>query len=206
MVEMHGRFTPAVAVKVAEMLAPFDPEWIEEPIPPYNPAGLRRVRQATNLSIATGERIHVLGDFAPLFEGGLVDIVQADLTHFGGFTGLKKLAGWAEAYDLQLAPHNVCGPIGTAANVHFAIATSNYKTLEFFNDFADPWLSELVDGGPELNPETGSFTVPTQPGLGVRLNREACAQHPRTRAHFNLFADGWELRGGKPVRSSALTS
>src|SRR2546422_4727295 len=40
---------------------------------------------------------------------GLVDIVQADLTHFGGFTGLRRLAAWAEAYELPLAPHNVCG-------------------------------------------------------------------------------------------------
>jgi galactonate dehydratase len=206
MVEMHGRFTPSTAVKVAEMLAPFNPEWIEEPIPPYNPAGLRRVRQASKLPIATRERIHVLADFAPLFEEGLVDIVQADLTHFGGFTGMRKLAGWAEAYDLLLAPHNVCGPIGTAANVHFAIATSNYKTLEHFNDFADPWLSEIVEGGGGVDAATGSFALPTGPGLGVRLNHEASAKHPRTRAHFNLFADGWELRGGKPVRTSALKS
>jgi galactonate dehydratase len=206
MIEMHGRFTPAAAVRVAEMLAPFNPEWIEEPIPPYNPRGLRRVRQATPLPIATGERVHILADFAPLFEEGLVDIVQADLTHFGGFTGLRKLAGWAEAYDILLAPHNVCGPIGTAANVHFAVATSNYKTLEHFNDFADPWLSEIVVGSPAVDATTGSFGLPTRPGLGVRLNHEASARHPRTRAHFNLFADGWELRGGKAVRTSALKS
>jgi galactonate dehydratase len=192
MIEMHGRFSAAVAVKVVEMLSPFSPEWVEEPVPPYNPASLRRVRQATRVPIATGERIHVVADFAPLFEGGLVDIVQADLTHFGGFTGLKKLAGYADAYDLLLAPHNVCGPVGTAANVHLAIATSNYKTLEHFNDFADPWLTELVEGASHVSQTTGSFALPTMPGLGVRLNHEACAKHPRTRAHFNLFSDGWE--------------
>jgi galactonate dehydratase len=195
MVEMHGRFTPSVALRVVEMLTPFNPEWVEEPVPPYNPASLQRVRHATRLPIATGERVHVLADFVPIFEGGLADIIQADLTHFGGFTGLRKLAGYADAYDLLLAPHNVCGPVGTAANVHFAIATPNYKTLEHFNDFADPWLSDLVEGAPQVTETTGSFALPTRPGLGVRLNREACAKHPRTRAHFNLFAEGWERRG-----------
>jgi galactonate dehydratase len=119
------------------------------------------------------------------------------LTHFGGFTGLRKLAGWAQAYDLLLAPHNVCGPIGTAANIHFAVATPNYKCLEHFNDFADPWLNNLVDAAPQIDSTTGSFAVPTAPGLGVKLNHAATKQHPRTKAHFDLFEDGWERRDEK---------
>jgi galactonate dehydratase len=195
MVEMHGRFTPAAAVKVARALEPYQPEWIEEPVPPYNPAGLRRVRAGTSLPIATGERIHVLPEFRELFEQGLVDVVQADLTHFGGFTGLRKLAAWADAYDLLLAPHNVCGPVGTAANVHFAVATGAYKVLEHFNDFADPWVAEVVSGAPRVDPADGCFAVPTAPGLGVRLDHAAVARHPRTHAYLNLVQEGWELRG-----------
>ena len=90
MVEMHGRFTAATAVRAARALERFGPAWIEEPVPPYNPAGLRQVRAGTWLPLATGERLHVLPEFRELFEGGLVDIVQADLTHFGGFTGLRQ--------------------------------------------------------------------------------------------------------------------
>jgi galactonate dehydratase len=194
MIEMHGRFTPATAVRVAEALAACDPEWIEEPVPPYNPSALRRVRAGTTLPLATGERIHVLPEFGPLFEEGLVDVVQADLTHFGGFTGLRKLAGWADAYGVLLAPHNVCGPVATAANVHFAIATPNYKVLEHFNDFADTWLAGIVSGAPAVDPADGCFGLPTAPGLGVRLDHAKAADHPRTHAHFNLVQQGWEHR------------
>jgi galactonate dehydratase len=199
MIEMHGRFTAATAVGAAKALEPYRPEWIEEPVPPYNPAGLRQVRAGTTLPLATGERVHVLAEFRELFEGGLVDVVQADLSHFGGFTGLRKLAGWAQAYDLLLAPHNVCGPVGTAANLHFAVATSNYKVLEHFNDFADPWVADVVDCAPRVDPADGCFAVPTAPGLGVRLDREAAAAHPRTRAFFNLAEPGWERRGSAPA-------
>jgi galactonate dehydratase len=195
MVEMHGRFTAATAVRVARALEPWGPAWIEEPVPPYNPAGLRQVRAGTWLPLATGERLHVLADFRELFEGGLVDLVQADLTHFGGFTGLRKLAGWAGAYDLLLAPHNVCGPVGTAANVHLAVATGNYKVLEHFNDFADSWVQELVDHPPTVDRADGCFGVPERPGLGLRLNHDACAQHPRTGGRIRLFEAGWERRG-----------
>ena len=107
-----------------------------------------RPRAPRTLSIATGERIHSIWDAAPFIEGGDVDIIQADLTHFGGFTGMRRLAGWTEAHYLTLAPHNVGGPVATAANVHFAVATRNVDILEHFNDFADPWVSELVDAAP----------------------------------------------------------
>jgi galactonate dehydratase len=194
MLEMHGRFTPATAVRVAALLEPFDLEWIEEPVQPYNPALLRAVRAGTRLPIATGERVHTLAEFRELFEGGLVDVVQADLSHFGGFLAMKRLAGWADAYGAMLAPHNVCGPVGTAANLHFAAGTPNYKVLEHFNDFADPWVAQLVDHPPAVDPADGCFALPTGPGLGLRLDREACAARSGRGGVLRLFESGWELR------------
>jgi len=200
MVEMHGRFTAATAVAVARALEPYRPEWIEEPVQPYNPARMRQVRAGTHLPIATGERVHTVPEFRELFEDGTIDIVQADLTHLGGFTAIRKLAGWADAYGLLMAPHNVTGPGGTAANLHFAVACSNYKVLEHFNDFADPWVKTIVDGAYQVDPADGCFGLPTAPGLGIRLDREAAAAHPRTGAHFNLMRDGWELRNELETR------
>jgi galactonate dehydratase len=195
MVEMHGRFTPAAAVAVATRLEPYDPEWIEEPVPPENAMALRSVRQATRLPIATGERAHTLADIREFIEGGLVDVVQVDLTHFGGYLAMKCLAGWADTYYLLLAPHNVCGPVGTMANLHLAVATSNYKVLEHFNDFADPWVQDLVDHPPSVDREDGCFAVPERPGLGVSLKHDVCALHPRTGGRIRLFEAGWERRG-----------
>ncbi|HUR19728.1 MAG TPA: mandelate racemase/muconate lactonizing enzyme family protein [Vicinamibacterales bacterium] len=194
MLEMHGRFTPSTAAIVAKALEPFDPEWIEEPTPPENALAYRAVRNATHLPIATGERAHSMEDIRGFIEGGLVDIVQVDLTHFGGFLPMKRLAGWAEAYALNLAPHNVCGPVGTMANLHFAVATPNYKVLEHFNDFADSWVHELVDQSPRIDAADGCFVAPDRPGLGLSLNHDACAKHPRTGGRIKLFEAGWEKR------------
>jgi len=195
MLEMHGRFSPGTAAQVAALFEPYAPEWIEEPVPPENAGSLARVRAATNLTIATGERAHTMEDIRPFLEQGNVDVVQVDLTHFGGFLPMKRLAGWADAYYLLLAPHNVCGPVGTMANLHFAIATPNYKVLEHFNDFADSWVQDLVDAPPRIDPADGCFTLPERPGLGLRLDHEACARHPRTGGRIKLFEEGWERRG-----------
>ena len=194
--EMHGRFTAATARMVADAVAPVRPGWLEEPVAPGDLIGLRSVREHTSLPIATGERVHTADELRPLLEGGLVDIVQVDLTHHGGITGLQRVAGWTGAYHLQLAPHNVCGPVGTAAAVHVAVAAGNVAVLEHFNDFADPWVSDLAAGAPRVDPATGAFGVPQAPGLGVTLDRDACLAHPRSGGRLPLFHVGWERRAG----------
>ena len=113
---------------------------------------------------------------------------------------MKHLAGWADAHYLLLAPHNVCGPVGTMANVHFAVATPNYKVLEHFNDFADPWVQDLVDHAPRVSADDGCFGLPDRPGLGVRLNHEACARAP---PHRRPAAS---VRGGLGKAGHSLTS
>lgn len=194
MIEMHGRFTPATAAALAADLEPLDPAWIEEPIPPENLRALAQVRTATRSPIATGERLHSLYDCREAIEGGDVDVLQCDLTHFGGLTPMRQLAGWAEAHYLQLAPHNVCGPVGTAANVHLAVATRNHLVLEHFNDFADPWVANLVDEAPTVDADDGCFPLPERPGLGLALDHDVCAEHPPTGGRLELFSAGWERR------------
>lgn len=196
MIEMHGRFTSATAAAMAKLLEPYAPEWIEEPTPPENPVAYRAVRAATHLPIATGERAHTVEDIRGFIEGGLVDIVQVDLTHFGGLLPMKALARWADTYSLLMAPHNVCGPVGTMANLHLAVATPNYKVLEHFNDFADAWTHDLVDRSPRIDPADGCFVAPEAPGLGVKLNHDECRKHPRTGGRIRLFDKGWEQRQG----------
>jgi len=195
-IEMHGRFTSAAAIRVAAMLEPYGPDWIEEPVPPDNDDALARVRAAARIPIATGERAHTIAEICPIVERGLADIIQIDLTHFGGFGAARIVAGWADVHHLLMAPHNVCGPVGTMANIHFAIATPNYKVLEHFNDFADPWVGELVDSAPSVSAEDGCFALPDRPGLGVTLNADACRAHPRSGGRIRLFEQGWERRGG----------
>ena len=192
LVEMHGRFNPATAIEIARELEPFKPSWIEEPIPPENLAALKKVAEKVNIPIATGERLHTRHDFRQLFELQAADIIQPDITQAGGLIEAKKLAAWAEIYYVLVAPHNVGGPISTAAALHFAASTPNFKIQEHFNDFADTWVKEAAPGNPEVI--DGYFALPQGPGLGVTLNEEVLRDHPQQRIFFNLFAENWHFR------------
>jgi galactonate dehydratase len=197
MIEMHGRFNPATAIEMARELARFKPAWVEEPVPPENLAALKKASDAIaplGVPIATGERMHTMYEYRELFELQAADIIQPDITHFGGILNTKKLAAWAEAYYMLIAPHNVGGPVSTAAALHLAACTPNFKVQEHFNDFAEAYVKEAAPGLPEV--EDGHFSLPEGPGLGVTLDESVIEANPRQKVHFNLFSEDWHKRDG----------
>jgi galactonate dehydratase len=197
LVEMHGRFTPAFAVQVARQLERFAPSWIEEPVQPDNLKGHAHVRRSVAIPVATGERIHSRNEFRELFELEAADIVQPDITHCGGLLETRKIAAWAESYQVLVAPHNVGGPVSTAAALHLAAVTPNFKLQEHFNDFADADVKAAAPGCPEV--VDGAFPLPHGPGLGVTLDEDFVRAHPQQDIAFDLFAEDWQFRGRGPA-------
>jgi galactonate dehydratase len=196
-IEMHGRFNPVSAISMTNKLAPFKPGWIEEPVPPENLPALKKVAEAVaplGIPVATGERLHTPYEVRELLELQAADILQIDISHFGGLLTSKKAAAWADAYYVLMAPHNVGGPVSTAAALHLAASTTNFKIQEHFNDFADAWVKDVAPGLPEVDPADGCFLLPTAPGLGVTLNEDFIKEHPRQQIAFNLFEKDWQYR------------
>jgi galactonate dehydratase len=192
MIEMHGRFTPRAALCLARDLERFRPAWIEEPVPPDNPRGLAWVAARASVPVAAGERIHVRSEFKELFERQAVDIVQPDITMCGGLAEARKISAWAESYQVLVAPHNVGGPISTAAALHLAACTPNFTIQENFNDFSEDYVLAAAPGNPGV--ADGHFALPAGPGLGVTLDRAVIAQHPRRALYFDLHKKDWQLR------------
>jgi galactonate dehydratase len=195
LLEMHGRFNPVTAIALVKELVPFDLGWVEEPVPPENLAALKKAAEGIapyGVPVATGERLHTRYEYRELFERQAADIIQVDLTHFGGLAQTRQLAAWANAYYVLVAPHNVGGQVSTAANLHIAATMPNFKIQEYFNDFSEAWVKESALGLPEV--VDGYFPLPQGPGLGVTLNEDVIRAHPQQKIHFNLFAEDWHKR------------
>jgi len=175
MIDNHGRSRASTAVRLMEALQPHNLLWFEEPTQPDDITSLARIRAAgPKMDIATGERLYAKGEFVPLLEQRLVDIIQPDICHAGGITECKKIAALAEAYYVQVAPHTPQGPISTAASAHLALSIPNFLILEFVRSapyrdrvLKEPWVVTK-----------GYLEVPDRPGLGVDLNEEALAASP----------------------------
>ena len=192
LIEMHGRFNPVTAIEMARELERFKPSWVEEPVPPENLAALKKAAEKIAIPVATGERLHTRFDYRELFELQAADIIQPDITHFGGLLETKKLAAWADTYYVLVAPHNVGGPVSIAAGLHFAASTPNFKIQEHFNDFSEDWVKTLAPGNPEV--VDGYFALPEGPGLGVKLDEDVLQEHPRQHVYFDLYAEDWHRR------------
>ncbi|MCI0338724.1 MAG: mandelate racemase/muconate lactonizing enzyme family protein [Acidobacteria bacterium] len=191
-IEGHGRFSPATAIDLAIDLEKFKPGWFEEPIPPEDMLSLAYVRSKINIPVATGERYFTHYEFSKLFEMRAADIIQPDIIHAGGLLELKKIAAMADAHFTVMAPHNSNGPVCTAASVHFAACTTNFKIQECFDDFSEPWVKEAVPGVPEV--KDGYFDLPDRPGLGIELNEDLINEHPYRPGFMNIWEKGWQKR------------
>ena len=81
---------------------------------------MARVARQTTIPIATGERLTTKYEFARVLEEQAASILQMALGRVGGLLEAKKIAGMAETYYAQIAPHLYCGPIEGAANMQIS--------------------------------------------------------------------------------------
>jgi galactonate dehydratase len=165
-------FEPAKALALAQVLAPFRPLFLEEPLRPENREAMGYLRGKSPVPIATGEQLYTKYEFRDLFAHQGADIIQPDVCVVGGLWEMKKIAAMVEAEYVVVAPHNPCGPVATAINVHFCLSTHNFLILEYRPD-DEPDRRAVVDEPMAL--EDGYLLPPTRPGLGIELNLEACS-------------------------------
>ena len=179
----HGQFTAAGAIRLARRLEPWEPLWFEEPTPPENPREMARVARQTTIPIATGERLTTKYEFARVLEHQAASILQPALGRVGGILEAKKIAGMAETYYAQIAPHLYCGPVEGAANIQLATCTPNFLILEgiqTWGGFHADILKKPVQW------QDGYVIPPTEPGLGVELNEEVAEANPYSGERLHL--------------------
>jgi 2-dehydro-3-deoxyphosphogalactonate aldolase len=171
----HGQMTPAGALRLAKRLEPYDPLWLEEPVPPENPRAMAQVARGTSIPIAAGERLASKYEFANLLHHEAVAILQMALGRVGGLLEAKKIAGMAEAHYAQIAPHLYCGPIEGAANIHLATCSPNFLILEGIETWGG-FHADILKR--PIRWEDGYVIPPTEPGLGVELDEEVATANP----------------------------
>lgn len=183
----HGQMTPASAVRLAKALEPYDPLWFEEPVPPGQHKAMAQVAAKTSIPVATGERLTSKYEFHALLDAGAASILQMNLGRVGGILEAKKIAGMAEAYYAQIAPHLYNGPVGAAASVQLAAATPNFliqESIMTWDGFHADVLQEKIDW------QDGYIIPSTKPGLGVELNMDVVeANSPYTGSKLHLSMD-----------------
>jgi galactonate dehydratase len=176
-VEMHAKFNTHTAARIMKMCEPFDVFWVEEPVPPEDIDAMAQLQHSINVPIALGESLQSHYNFREVLEKGACRILQPDLARVGGVTAAKKIAGMAEAYYVNIAPHNPNGPICTAASLHLVTSIANFVILEQGASNTAAYRDIFPGGWKESLSE---MWVPEVPGIGVDFSPAYVKEHAVT--------------------------
>jgi L-alanine-DL-glutamate epimerase-like enolase superfamily enzyme len=170
-------------IRLGKALEKYNMAWLEDMIPWNYTELLKKISDAVNIPLATGEDIYLKEGFTELARNHAVDIVHPDLATSGGILETKKIGDMAQEYGVAMAMHFAGSPVSCMANVHCAAATENFLVLE--NHSVDvPWWSDLVAGVEKPIVNQGFVTVPEKPGLGITLNDDVMRQHLMEPGYF----------------------
>ena len=173
LVDCHGRFTVAGAVRLARALEPFDLYAFEDPVAPEDLSAYPKVRRGTSIPIMGSERLTNKTHFRQLLDIDGVDIAQPDLMYAGGITEVRKIAAMADTFHVPISMHNTKGPVGILAAAHLMASIPNAAPMEFVTGI--PWRDEILRE--PLKVEAGCLCLPDGPGLGVELNMDGVEKH-----------------------------
>jgi galactonate dehydratase len=167
-IDFHGAISPATAKLLIKAYEPYQPMFIEEPCQAQNHDVMAEIARGTYLPIATGERVFTKWGFREVLEKKAATVLQPDLCHAGGITEVRLIAGMAEAYYADVAPHNPLGPISLAAGVQLAASIPNFLCQEQVS-LGEGYLKQ------PFQVRDGFLDLPKGPGLGIELDENALA-------------------------------
>ncbi len=171
-VDANGAYDRKQALRHAQEFSELGVCWFEEPVSSEDLDGLRllRDRGPAGMDIAAGEYGYRLADFRRLLDAGAVDVLQADATRCGGFTGFRRAAVLCRAHHVPLSAHTA-----PTLHAHVGCAEIPLRHVEYFHDHVR--IEQLLFDG-ALRPIEGSLRPDRSlPGMGMTLKRRDAARY-----------------------------
>lgn len=177
MVDANHAYDARGAIMLGKKMEEYGIYWFEEPVPPEDIEGYLEVKRALNMFITGGEAEFTRFGFKNLISKKAVDIVQPDCCAAGGLSEVTKIAALANTWNIQCWPHVWGTGVAIAAGLHLLSTipdsppslTPLEPMLEL--DRTPNRLREETEVG-LIDMENGYIKVPTDPGLGISLDRD----------------------------------
>lgn len=172
-IDPNGAWRVEASIRVGKVLDGVL-EYLEDPTTGI--AGMARVAREVSMPLATNMCVVAFDQVRPAVVDDAVQVILSDHHFWGGLGRSRSLASMCDTFGLGLSMHsNSHLGISLAAMTHLAAATPN---LNYACDTHWPWkdaADDVIEPG-ALRFEGGAVPVPTGPGLGVTLDRDALAR------------------------------
>ena len=180
MIDANHGFDAVEAAELGRRVAELGIEWFEEPVVPEQLHAYARVRAGQPIPVAGGETWHGRLAFAQALEAGAVDVLQPDVAGCGGITEMRKVVSLAETAGVRVVPHVWGTGVAVAASLHMLAAIppqpARHRPREPWLEFdRTPHPYRMAVLREPIEHRGGRVAIPSGPGLGVEIDREALA-------------------------------
>jgi len=180
-VDCHWRFDYFGVQNLLTKLEPFNLYWLEAPISENNPHHMKLLRSKMNMLLAGGEMQTLKNEYSMLLQGDALDVYMPDIKFIGGISGFWDVGRFIEQFNCFISPHNMSGPVASAASIQLASALESFLVLEMhireseWSEYVSNFNCKLIEG---------KIQVSKKPGLGIELDMKEIEQHPYKKAEF----------------------
>ena len=158
MIDAFARWDIDTSLRVADAIAPYNVDWLEEPLPPDDLEGYAILAEKSPVPIAGGEHEYLADGFKTLIDRRLHAVLQPDVNWCGGLTTLVEIYRLAQAAKIRVVPHRGCEPYALAA-----LAALDKNPLA---ESGRKWFN-CLSGFPVIR--HGGIRVSSEPGFGTAL-------------------------------------
>lgn len=179
MIDYNGNYTPHQAVESIRAVSEYNITWVEEPVPPENLSGYRKISSKVDIPLAAGEAHFGRFEFTNLIKSGVIDIIQPNLGRCGGFAEARYITRMATTENILVRPHVWNSAVGTAAALQFIATVPPYPHAKGANltpalfevdRSENPLRDDLLINRLRLIGE--SIEIPNKPGLGIEIDEQ----------------------------------
>ena len=155
-------------LRIAKLLEKYDMQWVE--YDNWDADALLQIKQSTSTRLASCESLIGVRQYKPFLEKHAVDVAIIDVP-WNGFSQSVQIGRMAEAYEINIAPHNYYSHLADLQSLHLCAVLPNVRIMEIDIDDV-PWKGTLV---------TKAAADPRRPHLAQRRAGLGCGRR-RARA------------------------
>jgi mannonate dehydratase len=193
-VDVHSLLDSGRAVQFCKDVERFRLFYCEDLLAPEESGHYKIVRQQCSTPLAIGELWNNPHEWQPLVQERQIDYIRHHVSHIGGFTAARKIANFAENFEVKFAWHGAPNsPVGRMTNLTLDLTHGNFGIHEHID--YPPLVQDIFQGRAEI--KNGYAWISERPGWGIEVDEALAAKHPITDEHPNEFrsVDGTVIQG-----------
>jgi L-alanine-DL-glutamate epimerase-like enolase superfamily enzyme len=181
--------------KLAEEMSRYGIAWLEEPLPPGQHEGYRRLKDLDLVPIAGGEHEPDEPGYLDLIRTGSVDYVQMDVVCQGGYPTARHMLSEIARAELKFAFHSWGTALEVIAAAHLGVCWPEqtiewleypcYATSTEAGMYPFPLAAEILKT--PLRIEHGDLILPNRSGLGVDVDITVLERYPWIPGPWSFF-------------------